>query len=62
MFSGLTNQVSSWMTKKPEDQTSGTGDEKIASPITEEVDPNLDGEAKKDGRFVEISYFLMLRG
>ncbi|KAF4517618.1 hypothetical protein B566_EDAN002849 [Ephemera danica] len=48
MFSGLTNQVSSWMSKKPEDGAPPSTEEKIASPIAEEIDPNLDGEAKKE--------------
>lgn len=51
MFSGLTNQVSSWMggTGKKED-LSKPEDEKISSPIAEaDSGNNIEGE-KKDAR------------
>ncbi|KMQ93792.1 synapse-associated protein of 47 kda [Lasius niger] len=36
MFSGLTNQVSNWMAKKPENGSEVTGEQqKVASPETE---------------------------
>lgn len=51
MFSGLTNQVSSWMggTGKKED-LSKSEDEKLSSPIAEtDSGSNIEGE-KKDAR------------
>ncbi|KAM0726641.1 Synapse-associated protein of 47 kDa [Formica fusca] len=35
MFSGLTNQVSNWMGKKPENGSEVTGEQKVASPDAE---------------------------
>jgi hypothetical protein len=51
MFSGLTNQVSSWMggTGKKEGDTSKSEDDKQSSPVTETDTANAESE-KKDAR------------
>ena len=52
MFSGLTNQVSSWMgsTAKKDGDPSKAEDEKLSSPIAEtETGNSVEGE-KKDAR------------
>lgn len=56
MFSGLTNQVSSWMggtAKKDDPQKSD--EEKLSSPTTEnEVTNNMESDAKKDTRYANF--------
>lgn len=49
MFSGLTNQVSNWMAKKPENGSEVTGEQqKVASPETEVA---ADLEKKNNTRY-----------
>jgi hypothetical protein len=51
MFSNLTSQVSNLWGKKPEDDGTGVPPEdKVASPVIEETDPNADPAAKVDAR------------
>lgn len=56
MFSGLTNQVSNWMGKKPEDGTEAEGgatEAEVAPDAATAADPNVDPDATAaGGRFV----------
>lgn len=56
MFSGLTNQVSSWMggTGKKEGDLSKPEDEKLSSPIAESGTANNTEGEKRDTRQVDI--------
>jgi hypothetical protein len=50
MFSGLTNQVSTWMGKKPENGSELTSEQKAASP---EAEGAVDLEKKDNTRYAE---------
>lgn len=59
MFSGLTNQVSNWMGKKPEDGTEAEGGVTEAEAAVPIADPSVDPEAAAaggGGRFVVVPF------
>jgi len=52
MFSGLTNQVSTWMGKKPENGSEATPD--VPKPTSPDVETSADLEKKNNTRYAAL--------